>query len=182
MKANLNKIKEMVNEARILRNVLGEQKKAILMCDKILRLDANNRDAMLIKAGALKELGKIDQFVLLVKEIIPKWPDHWEAYYLWSMLYFMMNEDAKGLELMHKSITLEENFNNVIIYGQMLYLSGVQEYATYIEKAKRIDKPRAENFLKNEWVWDLDEVKPTLMEKMKALVSVRNWKKIKQRD
>lgn len=169
----------MVNEARILKNVLEEPKKSIFMCDNILKLDKENRDAMLIKAGALKELGKLDQFVVLVKEIIQKWPDHWEAYYLLSMLHFMMNEDAKGLELMHKSITLEENFDNVIIYGQMLYLSGVQEYASYIEKAKKIDKPRAENFLKNEWVWDIEKVKPTLMEKMKALVTIRNWKKTK---
>lgn len=169
----------MVNEARILKNVLEEPKKAILMCDKILRLDKENRDAMLIKAGALKETGKIDPFVALVKEIIEKWPDHWEAYYLLSMSYFMMNEDAKALELMYKSIMLEENFNNVISYGQMLYLSGVQEYASYIEKAKKIDKARAENFLKNTWIWNMDEVKPTLMETIKALLSIRNWKKIK---
>src|SRR3989338_1512646 len=93
-------ILQMLNEARLLRNVSGDQKGAIKECDKILRIEPENRDAMLVKAGALKELGKVEEFTELANGIIKKWPEHWEAYYLLSLFCFMMNEDDKALELM----------------------------------------------------------------------------------
>jgi len=67
-------ILEMLDEARFLKNELEETERAIKLCDKILEIDSNNRDAMLIKAGGLKELGEVERFLSLSKEIIEKWP------------------------------------------------------------------------------------------------------------
>ena len=171
---------EMLDEARLLRNVIGDQKGAIKECDRILKIEPENRDAMLIKAGALKELGKVEDFLELNNEIIKKWPEHWEAYYLLSLFSFAFKEDGKALELMSKSISLEENFNNAISYGQMLYITGDHLYMEYVEKAKKIDPQRARNFMKNHWVWDENSVQPTIMEELNALKFIKNMRKIKK--
>lgn len=147
-------ILEILDEARFLKNELGETRKAIKLCDKILRIEPDNRDAMLVKAGGLKELGEVEKFLSLSKEIIEKWPEHWESYYLLSLFSFAINEDDKALELMSQSLSLDENFNNVISYGQMLYIIGDHSYVEYAERAKKIDPKRAKNFMKNHWIWD----------------------------
>ena len=46
----------------------------------------------------------------------------------------------------------------------MLYLLGKGDYMDYVEKAKRIDKKRAENFMKNHFTYDVNTIKPTLSE------------------
>ncbi|MBI2653087.1 hypothetical protein HYX00_06480 [Candidatus Woesearchaeota archaeon] len=173
-------ILKILDEARFLKNELGETKKAIRLCDKILRIEPDNRDAMLIKAGGLKELGEAERFLGLSKEIIEKWPEHWEAYYLLSLFSFAIEEEDKTLELMSKSLSLEENFNNVISYGQMLYLTGDQDYMTYIDKAKKIDTKRAKNFMKNHWIWDENSVQPTVAEELIAMKFVKNIRKFKK--
>mgnify|MGYP001605049657 CR=1 FL=1 len=53
-------ILEMLAEAKFLKNEIGETKNAIKLCDKILKMDPDNRDAMLIKAGGLKESGEAE--------------------------------------------------------------------------------------------------------------------------
>lgn len=177
----MSKINEMLDEARFLRNELGDAKGAIKECDKILRIEPENRDAMLIKAGALKELGKVEEFVELANEIIKKWPEHWEAYYLLSIFCFMMNEDDKALELMEHSMKLDENFNNVMSYAHIHYLTGSQDYMKYVDKAKKIDKERAKSFMKNIWIWDFENLKPTFLEKVKAIKATMEWKKAKDK-
>jgi len=174
-------ILQMLNEARLLRNVIGDQKGAIKECDKILRIEPENRDAMLVKAGALKELGKVEEFTELANGIIKKWPEHWEAYYLLSLFCFMMNEDDKALELMQHSIKLDENFNNVTSYAHILYLTGSHDYAQYIEKAKSMDRKRAENFMKNIWIWDVGSIKPSFLQTLKAVGIARKYKEMKKK-
>lgn len=173
-------ILKMLDEARFLKNELEETKKAIKLCDKILKIDSGNRDAMLIKAGGLKEFGEVEKFLSLIKEIIKKWPEHWEAYYLLSLFSFTINEDGKGFELMSKSISLEENFNNIISYGQMLYLTGDHSYSEYVDRARKIDPKRAKNFMKNHWIWDENNLQPTAMEELMALKFIKNLRKLKK--
>ncbi len=175
-----NNILEMLDDARLLKNELEETEKAIKLCDKILKLDPENRDAMLIKAGGLKELGDVEGFLALSKQIIEKWPEHWEAYYLLSLFSFAINEDDKALELMRHSLDLDKNFNNVISYGQMLYLTGDHTYLEYVDRAKKIDIKRAKNFMKNHWIWDENSVQPTIMEELKALKFIKNLRKFKK--
>ncbi|MBI2047148.1 hypothetical protein HYT26_03230 [Candidatus Pacearchaeota archaeon] len=175
-------ILEMLDEARFLKNEIGDSKGAIKECNKILKIEPENRDAMLIKAGALSELGRVEEFVELVNKIIKKWPEHWEAYYLLSMFCFMMKEDDKALELMHHSIKLDENFNNVMSYAHILYLTGNQDYMKYVDNAKKMDKERAENFLKNIWIWDSENLKPALSGTLKAFKAAEEWKRIKKKE
>jgi tetratricopeptide (TPR) repeat protein len=170
----------MLDEARFLKNQLGNAKKAIKLCDEILKIEPENRDAMLIKAGGLNELGKAEEFARLTKSIVQRWPDHWEAYYLMSMPLFALNEDEAALKLMEKSLELDENFNNVSSYAQMLYLIGRSDYIEYVEKMKKLDAARADNFMKNVWVWDMDGVKPTRSEAKQAKKTIEGWKKMKK--
>ena len=145
----MSQIQEMLDEARFLKNELGKTKKAIKLCNKILEMNNDNIDAMLIKAGGLKELGNVEEFIALVQVILKRWPEHWEAYYLLSNFLFSMSEDDKALQLMSHSLHLDENFNNVISYAQMLYLTGDNAYSEYVDGAKKMDKKRADNFMKN---------------------------------
>ena len=163
MKKN-EEIISMLNEARFLKNRLGEPKKAINICNKILKIDSSCRDAMLIKAGALNEVFLLDEAGKLISQIVEKWPVHWEGYYLLALNCFSKEEDEKGLKAIDKSIELSENFDNLIIKAQILYLRGKGEYMDYVEKAKKIDKKRAENFMKNHFTYDVNTIKPTLSE------------------
>ncbi len=176
---NLIEIQSLLNKARYHRNISCKDKKAIKICDRILKIDPNNRDAMLIKAGALNSIFKIDEAKDLINHIIKKWPNHWEAYYLLSGHYFSVHEDDKALELIDKSIELDERFDNVIQKAQMLYLIGKDNYMEFVEKAKRIDKERAENFMKNVWIYDMNGIKPSFSESLgafKHLMRSRNKK------
>lgn len=172
----------MLDEARFLKNELGKTKEAIKLCNRILKIDNNNIDALLIKAGGLKELDNVEEFVALVQDIMKRWPNHWEAYYLLSLFIFGLNEDDKALQLMRHSIKLDENFNNVISYAQMLYLVGDHNYLEYVEKAKKMDKKRADNFMKNIWIWDIESVEPTISETIRAKKIERGYKKMKENE
>ena len=44
-----------------------------------------------------------------------------------------------------------------------------------------MDRKRAENFMKNIWIWDFDNLKPTFLEKVKAIKSTIEWKKAKDK-
>jgi len=162
------KIAEMLDEARFLRNYTGDQKKAIKVCDKILELLPDNIDAMLIKAGALSALFEIDKSDELLKSIMEKWPEHWEAYYLYAGSCFARQDNEKTLEMIDKSLHLSRRFDNVIMKAQYLYLQGKDGYTEYIEEAKKIDKLRAENFLRHSWIDDTGDVKPTIKELLVA--------------
>jgi len=172
-------ILEMLDEARYLKNVSCEFKKAIRLCDKVLKIDQDNRDTMLIKAGSLHEMGEINKFLTLTKVIITKWPNHWEAYYLLSSFHFGMGEDDEALELMEKSLQLHECFDNLMSYAQILCLLGKNDYKQYLNKARKMDKKRADNFMKHHWVWDVDDVEPTLSENVRALKSIGDYQKFK---
>src|SRR3989338_7143616 len=118
----------MLEEARFLKNNLGQPKKAINLCNEILDMDSSCRDAMLIKA--------ID-----------------------------------------KSVELDENFDNIITKAQMLYLLGTGDYKEYVEKARKIDKQRTENFMKTHFTYDVNAVKPTLLEWFNAIKHIFRKKK-----
>ncbi len=163
------KIIDMLNEARFLKNGLGEPKKAINICNKIIKIDSSCRDAMLIKAGALNEMFLLDEAGKLINRIVEKWPVHWEGYYLLALNLFSKEEDEEGFKAIDRSIELNENFDNIITKAQMLYLLGKGDYMEYVEKAKRIDKKRAENFMKCHFAYDVDTIKPTLSELFNAM-------------
>lgn len=159
----------MLDEARFLKNQLDEPKKAIKICNDILIVEPKNKDAMLIKAGALNEIFELDEAELLIQQIILCYPHHWEAYYLYALNFCSRNENVKGLDMIEKSIELNENFDNVISKAQILKFMGRSEYTEYLEKAKKINRGRAENFMKNHWVNNIDEVKPTFQELLNAI-------------
>lgn len=168
MKKN-EKITCMLNEARFLKNTLGEPNKAINICNKILKIDSSCRDAMLIKAGAMNETFLLDEAGKLISQIVEKWPNHWEGHYLLALNCFSKQEDEEGFKAIDKSIELEENFDNIIVKAQMLYSAGREDYMEYVNKAKKIDKKRAENFMKNHFTYDINTVKPTSSELFNAM-------------
>lgn len=175
--ADLIEIEVLLNKARYHRNVSCKDKKAIKICEKILKIDPDNRDAMLIKAGALEALWRSDESRDLISSIIKKWPNHWEAYYLSARdRFFSEGEEEEGLELIDKSLELNENFDNIMTKAQMLYLMR-KDCIEFIEKAKKIDKKRAENFMKNVWIYDINAIKPTLGELFHAFKALTKLKR-----
>ena len=166
-----------LDEARFMKNVLNKPRKAIKLCDIILKRDPLNRDAMLIKAGGLGELFLIDDAVKLIDHIIKTWPDHWEAYYLLALNHLSMQKNEEGFEALEKSLQLNQNFDNIILKAQILYLTGKGDYMPYVEKARKMDKKRAENFMKNHFIYDINTVRPTLSEIFNALCFLLKRKK-----
>jgi len=95
---------------------------------------------MLIKAGSLSCLNKEKESYQLTTEIIKKWPDHWEAYYLIGFLLLDTNEKM-AMENFNKSIELEKNFNNTIAAAQLAYFMQNGDYKLYLRYAREIGHP-----------------------------------------
>lgn len=105
---NKKQLSNLLYKARIFHNHLCDEKEAIKICNRILEEHPENRDALLIKAGSLGEINKEKESFQLVTEIIKKWPNHWEAYYLMGLLLFNTNEEI-AMKNFIKSINLEKN-------------------------------------------------------------------------
>ncbi|MBU0646775.1 hypothetical protein KJ611_04905 [Patescibacteria group bacterium] len=149
------KIFTLLNEARHHRNVSCNDKKAIKICDEILEIDENNRDEMLIKAGALGFIGKNKYSLNLINLIIDKWPNQWEAYYLLGLHLFNKNE-RKAMQAFKKSLEFEERFDNLVSVAQLAYFMGKHNYQEYLDKAEKLDSQRFKNFMKTCWTYDLN--------------------------
>ncbi len=147
-------IAALVQEARHLRNIDGKDEKALRVCDRILALDGHNRDALLLRAGALGGLRREKECLRLTGDIIEQWPDHWEAYYLLALHSFNTDEQ-KALELLKKSIGLTENFDNLIAIAQLAYFMGRDEYLAYLSRAEALNPPRFKNYMEHFWSYDL---------------------------
>ncbi len=153
-KMKKSEILALLDEARHYHNVLRDEKKAIKICDKILREHPENRDALLIKAGSLHFLGKDKESHTIITKIIKRWPKHWEAYYLMGLLFFNTNENM-AIENLARSIELEKTFDNVIASAQLLYFLRDESYKVFLKEAKNIDPPRYKNYMKKYWTWEV---------------------------
>jgi|GEM_PF-1272669 len=149
------KIFDLLDKARYHRNVSCNDKKAIKICDEILDMDENNRDAMLIKAGALGHIGRNKESLYLINSIKDKWSNHWEAYYLLGLHLFNKNE-RKAMQAFKKSLELEERFDNLVSAAQLAYFMGKHNYQKYLDKAEKLDSQRFKNFMKTCWTYDLN--------------------------
>ena len=147
-------IEMKLDEARYYHNILEKEEKAIKICDEILKIDNNNRDALSIKAGSLPYIGKEKEAFELTSKIIEMWPDYWEGYYLLGFLYFNVNENM-AIEAFKKSIELEENFDNLIALAQLLYFLQDPGYEACLIKAKKLNPQRFKKYMKNYWEWGI---------------------------
>ena len=143
-----------LNEARYHHNFLRDEKKTIKLCDRVLRADPKNRDAMLIKAGALKYIGKRKESLNLIHAIQREWPDHWESYYLLG-LHFFNEDEEKAMTHLTKSLDLDERFDNLVTTAQLAYFIGKPDYQQYLDKAKRMDPARFRNYMENCWTYEV---------------------------
>lgn len=156
MNAKINKINfnGLLNKARYYHNYSCEEEKAIKLCNKVLKKDPENRDAMLIKAGSLSCFDKEKESYKLITKIIKKWPDDWEAYYLMGLLLFNTNEKM-AIENFNKSIKLKKTFDNTISAAQLLYFLEDNSYKEYLKHAKKLDLYRYKSYMKNYWEWEI---------------------------
>jgi tetratricopeptide (TPR) repeat protein len=148
------KICRLLDEDRNLHNIAYESEKAIPICDEILKLDKDNRDALLIKAGALHTINKEKEAYELLIDIVDKWPYHWEAYYVLGIMFFNTNEE-KAAEFFEKSLELKETFDNLTFYAQLLYFLRDSKYKTLLMKAQKLDPIRFKRFMKEYWEWEI---------------------------
>ena len=151
---NNKELLNLLNKARHYHNCLCDEEEAIKICDSIIKIEPENRDAMLIKAGSLSEINKEKESFQLITKIIEKWPNHWEAYYLMGLLLFNTNEE-KAMANFNKSIKLKKTFDNTIVAAQLAYFLQQPDYKLYLEYAKRIDLIRYSKYMKNFWEWEI---------------------------
>jgi len=103
-------------------------------------------------------LTNLPEALTLIQMIIEKWPQDWEAYYLAAGNYFSQNKDQEAVEMIDKSLERKETFDNIISKAQMLCIWG-KEYQPWVEKARKMDKKRLENFMQHHWVGNMDQLK-----------------------
>lgn len=147
------KISKLLNKARYYRNIACDDEKAIETCNKILAIENNHRDALLIKAGALDTLGDDAAALDIIMTITEKWPDYWEAYYLFGLHMFNKNE-KEAMKSFKKSLELKETFDNLISTAQLAFFMKQYDFYKFLDKAARLDPQRFRNYMKNYWAWD----------------------------
>jgi tetratricopeptide (TPR) repeat protein len=151
---NNKELLNLLDKARHYHNILCDEKEAIRICNKILKEYPENRDAMLIKAGALNLINREKESFQLITQIMKKWPRNWEAYYLMGLLLFNTNE-RMAIKNFKISIELEKNFNNIIALSQLLYFLEDENYKKYLKEARIINILRYKNYMNNFWEWEI---------------------------
>ncbi|NCO97331.1 MAG: hypothetical protein COY38_01195 [Candidatus Aenigmarchaeota archaeon CG_4_10_14_0_8_um_filter_37_24] len=147
------KLRFLINKARVMKNQMGDYEGAMEVIEEILELSPNNRDGLLLKAGAFGELGMLKDQEKILNKIIKLYPENAEVYCLMAMKHFRINEDEEAMKYIDMSLEKGENFDNLITKAQFLHLmSGKENYRKYLKKAEKIDKKRLENFMKNIWI------------------------------
>ena len=143
---------ELLQEADGL-NIKGKYKEALNKVNEVLEIISDDEEALLMKSELLNDLGKFDEAEKILKKIDKK--DGLKAYasFYRAQRYFFEANFVRALEYMEEAYKQEsDNFDFVIGLANYSYLNGEEGYTKYLEKAKNLDKKRAERFLKKFWI------------------------------
>lgn len=131
--------------------------KAIKLADKVLKRGFNV-DAALIKAEALTKLGRYFESDEIIERVLDEAKDDKKimAYVLGCLNRALTFRFREALEWADKGLEIEENFDLLITKANVMYWLGDDYFCDYIERARKIDDERTDEFLRFYWIWNQD--------------------------
>ncbi len=130
----------------------GKYHEALTSVDEALDILGENEEAFLMRAEILNYLGKFEEAEEYLKEVGKGNLKAYSSFYR-AQRYLFEGNFVRALKYMKEAYEQEpENFDFVIGLANHLYFENDLYYKDYIEKAKKIDKKRTENFLKEFWL------------------------------
>lgn len=128
--------------------------RAIEYADEVLEHE-ENVEAMLIKAEALMRLNRVAESDRIVDRILEKQPHNIEAIKNKAMNCFMSFNFREALHWADEGMKIDsEDFDVLISKANMMYLLGDDCFCEYVERARKVDRERTENFMENFWIWN----------------------------
>jgi tetratricopeptide (TPR) repeat protein len=147
-----NEIDQLIDQA-ILFLETQRPEKTIKIINKILSKNKNNDLAWLIKGEAwmiLGELGEAEKSFKECEKINPKNPN---LFLNKANLNFIKNNFTVALRECNKGLKHKPKFFDlIIIKANILYQLGKKDYKIWIEKAKKINKQRTQEFMEKFWI------------------------------
>ncbi len=131
----------------------SKYKEALKNVNEVLEIISDDEEALLMKAEILNNLEKFEEAENILKIVDKEGDLKAYASFYRAERYFFEANFAKALEHMGDAYRQEPgNFDFVIGLANYFYLNRDEDYNKYLEKAKIIDKKRAERFLKKFWI------------------------------
>lgn len=128
--------------------------RAIEYADEVLEHE-ENVEAMLIKAEALMRLNRVAESDRIVDRILEKQPNNIEAIKNKAMNCFMSFNFREALYWADEGMKIDsEDFDVLISKANIMYLLGDDYFCEYVERARKVDRERTENFMENFWIWN----------------------------
>lgn len=128
--------------------------RAVEYADKVLEIE-EDVEAMLIKAEALMRLNRVEESDEVVDRILEKQPDNIEAVKNKGMNCLMSLNLMEALHWADEGMKLNpEDFDVLISKANIMYLLGDDRFCEYVERARKVDRERTENFLWHFWIWN----------------------------
>ena len=143
------------NKDKIIRLFEEQKYKELLeIAEQMLKLDKKNESALLFKAEIQFKAGQLIDSLKILDSLLKINPENTGANYQKSMILFILQRNEEALEFCDKALAKEKNnFNLLLIKAGILKQMNYdkKEVNKCIEKAKKIDKKRTEEFLKKYW-------------------------------
>ena len=141
---------ELLQEADELINK-GKYEKALKCVDEVLEIIEDD-EIILMKAEILNYLGRFEEAEKYLKKVDKSKNTKAYTSFYRAQRYMFEGNFARASKYMKEAYEQEpDNFDFVIGLASYLYIENDKYYNEYVEKAKKIDKKRAERFLKKSW-------------------------------
>jgi tetratricopeptide (TPR) repeat protein len=77
---------------------LAKNEEAFAVSNKILEMDAENRDGLFLKSSVFKQMGKLKEAIEVISTAITKYPNDVEMYALRASLFIATGKKSKAAE------------------------------------------------------------------------------------
>ena len=141
---------ELLREADYLINK-EKYEKALKCVESVLEIVSDD-EIFLMKAEILNDLGRYEEAEQILNKLDKNEDTKAYASFYRSQRYMYGGNFIKAAKFMKEAYEQEpHNFDFVIGVANYLFLENDKYYSEYVEKARKIDKKRTENFLKKFW-------------------------------
>ncbi len=131
------KLIKIWNHRGYLLALNGKYMEAIKFCDKVLKIDKNNKIALLNKANALLCLKEPDQALISIDRILKQNPDDLDALIPKTILFRDQGKPEDGLELIEKVLIKEPN-NMIALANRGMLLNELGKFEEALDVLERV--------------------------------------------
>lgn len=131
----------------------GNVSDALEKIEEIVKEENDDLELLLLKSECLMNKGSFDEALKALDDCESLAPESPVVQYRKANVNFFKLKFFDALDEINKSIKADpDNFDYVMMKAAVLHQIGRREYMQWINKARRIDKERADEFMKTHWI------------------------------